>query len=319
MAKSEYEIISHNNHNFHVFLVNLLYRTPHIHKDFEINLILDGAASIVTPDAVFEFKTGDIFVTNPFLSHEISAKQPALILSLQISPAFFSSYYPEIEQLEFDTFLIPCGDNSSDFVRNTLLQIATNYFGNQEFAPIRCVIGINRLFLALLGTLPYHIVPEKEHKASLAKGNRIRKIMNYIDEHYTEKLLLSDIAEKEELDLFYLSHFFKESFGVSFQTYMNKIRSERARQLLLLSDYSLLDVSLACGFSDPKYFNKGFLAQYGCTPKEYRKNFQTAHMEQQQKSILTVQEFLSAKSSLVTLDKYLKESCFYFPAFSIKT
>ncbi|RGH39107.1 AraC family transcriptional regulator [Firmicutes bacterium AM41-5BH] len=131
-----------------------------------------------------------------------------------------------------------------------------------------------------------------------------REIMHYIDEHYSEELLLSDIAKQQELDLYYLSHLFKESFGITFQNYLSKIRREHARQLLLLTDYSLLDISIACGFSDPKYFNKAFKAQYGCSPKEYRRSFQNAHIEQQQKSMLTTQDFLSDDASLLMLEKY---------------
>lgn len=70
----------------------------------------------------------------------------------------------------------------------------------------------------------------------------MQNITQYIDEHYSEKLLLSDIAEHENMDLYYLSHFFKDNFGMSFQNYLLKIRCERARHLLILTDY-LLDSS----------------------------------------------------------------------------
>ena len=63
----------------------------------------------------------------------------------------------------------------------------------------------------------------------------MRKITHYIDEHYSEKLLLSDIARKEDLSLTYLSHFFKDYLGLPFQEYLAKIRCEKARQLLLLT------------------------------------------------------------------------------------
>lgn len=132
----------------------------------------------------------------------------------------------------------------------------------------------------------------------------MQNITQYIDEHYSEKLLLSDIAEREDMDLYYLSHFFKDNFGMSFQNYLLKIRCERARRLLLLTDYSLLDISVSCGFSDPKYFNKGFQQQYGYTPKEYRKNFQKEDFPIQQNHLLSTQEFLSNSSSLITLDRY---------------
>ena len=108
----------------------------------------------------------------------------------------------------------------------------------------------------------------------------------------------------DRLDLYYLSHFFKKCFGMTFQNYLLKIRCENARQLLLLSELSLLDISISSGFSDPKYFNKGFLQQYGCTPKEYRTNFKNKKLEAQQKFMLSTQEFLSETSSIIILDKF---------------
>lgn len=303
MIQNEYEIITHNNQNFHVFLVNLLYRTPHIHKDFEISLVLNGSLSLVTANGSTQLSAHDIFVMNPFQSHELTAKEPSLILSLQVTPLFFSSYFPQINHIEFEHLLITDKSTSSE-TAHKLLQLAYTYFQEESFSEIKCSILVNQIFLMLLESESYHIIPEKEKKATQAKGKRIRHIMHYIDEHYTEKLLLSDIAEKEGLDLFYLSHFFKESFGISFQNYLTKIRCEHARQLLLLTDYSLLDISISCGFSDTKYFNKGFQSQYGCSPKEYRNTFHSSQMEVQQQSILTAQEFLSKEASLITLDKY---------------
>lgn len=46
--KDEFEVISHGAADYKVFVVNLLYRTPHIHKDFEICLILEGSVRLLS-------------------------------------------------------------------------------------------------------------------------------------------------------------------------------------------------------------------------------------------------------------------------------
>lgn len=307
MIQNEYEVITHNNSNFHIFLVNLLYRTPHIHKDYEISLVVDGTFTLINSDGEVKLGTGDLFVMNPFLSHELKAETPALILSLQVSSAFFASCYPQIEQIAFDTPAILSDQNpdACDTIRRLLFRLAYAYYDKESYAPIKCASIIHQLFFYLLSTQKHHTVLEKEKQAAVIRGTRIWDILRYTEEHFTDKILLSDIARRENLDLYYLSHFFKESVGISFQNYVTRLRCEKARQLLLLTDYSLLDISITCGFSDPKYFNKGFQTQYGCTPKAYRKNFQNAQLEPQQKSMLTAQEFLSESASLVTLEKYI--------------
>ena len=302
----EFEIISHSQMNFKLFLVNMLYRTPHIHKDFELCLLLDGSLFLQAQNETHSLETGDFFVVNPFQSHELKADSPALLVSLQVHPSFFSSYYPRIANLEFTSLILQRdGTDVCKKLYDMMIELACLYLKKADKFELKCVGLLNLLFAGLLDTLPNRLLSDKEKNASQSKASRMRKIIHYIDEHYSEKLLLSDIALKEDLSLTYLSHFFKEYLGIPFQEYLAKIRCEKARQLLLLTDFPLLDICMSCGFSDSKYFNSGFRRQYGCSPKEYRLNFRHDQLKQQQKSMLTTQEFLSAASSIVILERCL--------------
>ena len=302
----EFEIISHSQMNFKLFLVNMLYRTPHIHKDFELCLLLDGSLFLQAQNETHSLETGDFFVVNPFQSHELKADSPALLVSLQVHPSFFSSYYPRIANLEFTSLILQRdGTDVCKKLYDMMIELACLYLKKADKFELKCVGLLNLLFAGLLDTLPNRLLSDKEKNASQSKASRMRKITHYIDEHYSEKLLLSDIARKEDLSLTYLSHFFKDYLGLPFQEYLAKIRCEKARQLLLLTDFPLLDICMSCGFSDSKYFNSGFRRQYGCSPKEYRRDFRHDELKQQQKSMLTTQEFLSASSSIVLLERCL--------------
>lgn len=302
----EYEVISHNNAGFNVFLVNMLYRTVHIHKDFEICIVLSGNVDVNFSDHSFSAGENDIIIINPYQRHSFRAESPALMLSLQISPQLLSAYYPKISYTEFQENLVEFDKNgkSCDKARSCIFETAKNHFSGEPLSVIECVAMLNMLFYILLSELPVKEIAEEERRKSSAKGNRMRNIMRYLDEHYTEKVLLSDIAEEENLDLFYLSHFFKDCFGMPFQSYVSQKRCEKARQMLLLSDLNLFDVCISCGFSDPKYFNRDFKSMYGCSPGEYRKRFNEQELPQQQASLLSTQEFLSTESSRLILSKY---------------
>ncbi len=177
---------------------------------------------LINPTSQTQLNAGDFFVMNPFLSHELKARTPALILSLQVSSAFFSSCYPQIEQIAFDTTRILSAQNpdTCNMVRSLLFKLAYTYYGREDYAPVKCASIIHQLFFYLLTTQKHHTVLEKEKQAAVTKGTRIWDILRYTEEHYTDKILLSDIARRENLDLYYLSHFFKESVGISFQNYV---------------------------------------------------------------------------------------------------
>ncbi|MDD3660686.1 MAG: AraC family transcriptional regulator [Lachnospiraceae bacterium] len=302
----EFEIVSYGETNFKIFMVNMLYRTPHIHKDFEIGYVLNGTIDLITLGQVITLQQGDFLLMNPFQSHELKTDHPALVLTVQVPSAFFSAYYKPIESLEFISSRFHRDENEAiyDCLKSLFLNMAQDYFSRSPFFEIKCASMLNQCFLALLQVMEHRFVSEKERVASKAKATRMRSILRYIDEHYSEKLLLSHVATQEQLSLYYLSHLFKDSFGMSFQNYLLRIRCEKARQLLLLTNQSLIDICIACGFSDPKYFNHGFKKQYHCTPKEYRKQFYHEESATQQKSVLTTQKFLPFETSLEMLQLY---------------
>mgnify|MGYP000096187836 FL=1 len=64
--KDEFEVISHGAADYKVFVVNLLYRTPHIHKDFEICLLLEGSVRLMTKGSAYSCEKGDLWALNPW-------------------------------------------------------------------------------------------------------------------------------------------------------------------------------------------------------------------------------------------------------------
>lgn len=303
----EIEVITHRTSNLKIFLVNMLYRTPHLHRDFEFGYVLENEVSVVTHGQTLHLKAGDFWMINPFQIHELKSDTSALCLTIQVPTSFFSSYYPDIKSLEFrenvlSNEIYPIIGNS---IGPSFIKMALYYFNKPQFYELNCASLLNNCLFDLLSISKYRFIDEKEYATSKNKALRMRSILKFIDKNYMQKLLLSDIANQENRSLYYLSHLFKDFMGISFQSYLLKIRCEKARQLLLLTPYSLLDISISCGFSDPKYFNKGFLQQFGYTPKEYRKLFYQEEISIYQKSTLTSQKILSDTQSIEILENIM--------------
>ena len=68
----------------------------------------------------------------------------------------------------------------------------------------------------------------------------------------------------------YFSTVFKNSTGLSFKEYLNKVRIEESKILLLNTDFSIIDIAIAVGFEDQSYFSKVFKKYTGTTPKQFR-------------------------------------------------
>ena len=104
-----------------------------------------------------------------------------------------------------------------------------------------------------------------------AKNNSaIIDAVQYIDEHYMEKLNLADIAAKVNFSPVYFHNMFKKSTGMTPYKYILEKRMKVAKELLNVSDYQIEKISELCGFDSQSYFNYVFKKECGMTPSEYR-------------------------------------------------
>ena len=106
----------------------------------------------------------------------------------------------------------------------------------------------------------------------------IRRIDEYLEEHYAQDVTLSSLAEMVHYHPSYLSRFYKQHTGKNIMARLYEVRIEHARQLLEDTGLKVGEISAKCGFCSTKYFNQAFKRSAGCTPVEYRqqKNGQSA-------------------------------------------
>ncbi len=105
------------------------------------------------------------------------------------------------------------------------------------------------------------------------EGRTIHGITRFLQEHLTEEISLSVLAEKFHLNPQYISQLFKSEIGVGFLAYLTNIRMEQAKKLLLTTSLSIAQVSEQSGYGDYRVFTKVFKKTEGITPSQYRRDF----------------------------------------------
>lgn len=99
----------------------------------------------------------------------------------------------------------------------------------------------------------------------------LHKTINYMRDNYTDKITLEDTAAFVGLSKSYLSTIFKEELGSSYSDYLNKIRVEKSKQLLMNPALSIAHISDLVGYNDQSYFTKVFTKTTGVSPGHYRR------------------------------------------------
>lgn len=112
---------------------------------------------------------------------------------------------------------------------------------------------------------------EDKTSRSMKSLDKMKIIMKHVENHYMEKITISDIAEVAGFSESHFMRYFKETMGTSFIEYLREYRLTMAARLLLASDASILSISEEVGFDNLSYFNRAFKKEYGITPSQYRK------------------------------------------------
>lgn len=98
----------------------------------------------------------------------------------------------------------------------------------------------------------------------------LRNVLEYIEAHLGEPLLLCDLAAQVSLSEYHFARMFRQSMGVAPHQFVMQRRMARAKALLLSSNQSLTDIALACGFNSASHFSNRFKAAKGITPSQLR-------------------------------------------------
>ena len=103
------------------------------------------------------------------------------------------------------------------------------------------------------------------------KVRRLIQILQYIDQHYAEKITLDTIAEHAGFSRSECSRFFRDITGQNLFNYLIDYRIERSLALLSGTDMPVSAIASAAGFAGQSYYAKCFSERKGITPVEYRK------------------------------------------------
>lgn len=108
-------------------------------------------------------------------------------------------------------------------------------------------------------------------KDRLAERVEVNRVIEHLHAHLDEKVTVETLAEIAHLSPSHFTRVFRKELGRSPMEYVQGIRLERAKKLLLAGERSISDVALECGFGSSYYLSACFQKEYRLTPREYRK------------------------------------------------
>lgn len=96
--------------------------------------------------------------------------------------------------------------------------------------------------------------------------------VKYIQKNYHKAITVEQLAKDAHLSVSALERRFRKYLAKTPNQFINEVRLDHARRLLIESQLPIADIAFQCGFSEPSYFSKQFFKMFGEQPLQYRKS-----------------------------------------------
>ena len=253
----------------------------HYHEEYELHLIVATRGKVFVGDYIGEFEPGHLVLTGPRLPHNwISSDVPPEGVALrdrvlQFADAPLRQAATTIPELNEVLPLLERARHGVEF-------FGLSDRAGRHFARIRQLSGLSRFaefaeFLAgLARCTDYRLLStvqlqSRDDEAALA---RISGIVDYLSAHYHEDFSMSALCERVGMTESSFSRSFRRATGNTFTDFVNRLRINKACQLLMETDRYITNVCYDVGFNNVANFNRRFLQIKGMTPKAFRKQAQ---------------------------------------------
>ena len=248
----------------------------HWHNEMEFLLVLEGSVSIRIGEEVHYLKENDIILVNSdelYSTRKVRDKN--VLLAVQINPDFYNRICPGFSKMRFSCRSFEYKKEEQgifDTIKYYIAEIIWELNKKDLGYELGIASYLNLLGEHLLNNFKYDLIEKEDAELSDTDLARLQRIIEYVNENFHKKITLKEIAEREHLNYYYLSHFIKNKTGMSFQEYLNTVRLDKAVKMLITTDMSIIDISNTSGFPNINSFNNLFKDNYNTTPTEFRKD-----------------------------------------------
>ncbi|PTK07721.1 helix-turn-helix domain-containing protein, partial [Mammaliicoccus sciuri] len=241
-----------------------IYQPLNIQSDFNMGLLLlfiiEGSSKIYINGKRKIFQTNDIVIINDLEHYRIYSNEDTVIACLYLSRCeldyffqFEKKYYIDVDKL----------DNS--VLKYYMNKVLANYIKYKNDMDTNVFNTIKQLMM----TLRLYRIVDKDHDYYL--NNDIHKAINYMHDHYKEKLYIAEVATNCILSVRWFSENLEEITDMKFRELRKSIRLSYAIFDLIYSKKSITQIAGDNGFAYESNFITSFRDKYHITPAKYRK------------------------------------------------
>src|SRR5579875_501412 len=262
------------------------------HAYFEVLYLCSGSANCHIQDRLLPFNEGDLAIIGSTLYHRIecASSAPVTIAALFFEPdlircdgASDSAAYltPFLLQDQEFPHIVPAETGVPRQVLDLMLRIRTEIPAASPRSRLALRTYLKMLLMLLVNQYAPYAGTVETFQRQQHDLERLRPLFRYLGENCANAIQVREAARVCGMSESHFMSFFKRVTGLSFVTYCNHFRIERAQALLARTDESMASISQQVGFCDQSYFGTVFRRIVGMTPATWRRRIRSSTLREQ--------------------------------------
>lgn len=269
----------------HIIDINRVYPykdwhvEEHYHDFYELHIIPRGHGRIILDGVTFEVAPEQFYLTGPYVTHEqiSDPKDPmeeyCIQFSIKISDTVSSSGY----QSELEAYRAILGASYPIAFPDHLQLYKTfeRMMEEVEQAQIAYELSVNMLVTEILTNTMRTVqsairTTPKRSEHTPESERRMSVIRHFVEANYAEKISIHDASNLLFLSVKQVNRILLRAYGITFQTYLQKYRCQKAKELIAHTNLPLSEIALRTGLSSESHLHKLFKKFDFATPGSYR-------------------------------------------------
>ncbi len=255
-----------------VYSDQLVSHRIHTHMYYELIYVLEGAVKLTIRGRNYRAEAGSLVFLNQFdehATHLIGSTYRRYYLL--IPPTQLQAFHNDVVLLsvfrlhgEKFSYVLPTGADKPRFDQYfAMLKDTADRGGPYMDERIEAL-------MTLILTDAHALRPDMFTLASEVSFLPMQDILDELDRSYASPFSLQELAEKHYVSAGCLSARFRQLVGMSPMQYVTQSRLTHAKQLLIKTELSVMEIARQCGYSDVSNFVRRFRKQFQVSPLQFR-------------------------------------------------